>query len=57
MAEIFSAIDLNNDGYLFIHELRKVLFKVKGLKCTNLDETFLIMDKDKDNRISYNEFL
>lgn len=58
MREIFSEIDLDNDGYVDDHELDELLkragFPIPGYKMRDI---ITKLDRNKDNKISFDEFL
>jgi len=56
LKEIFSALDLNNDGYLTLEELKQGCSKIKELKF-DIEELFNKIDTDKSGVINYTEFL
>ncbi|KAI0986361.1 hypothetical protein GJ496_004882 [Pomphorhynchus laevis] len=57
LSRMFSAFDLNGDGYINIGELRKVMRQV-NLQVTNddLKEMILVADKDGNGKIDFAEF-
>lgn len=56
LKQIFSALDLNNDGYLSLEELKKGCSKIKELDF-DIEELFNSIDTDKSGVINYTEFL
>ena len=56
--EAFKAIDVNKDGIITKNEIKKV-FEGRGFFVTEMEVAALMerMDKDKDGRISYYEFV
>lgn len=56
LKDIFSALDLNNDGYLTLEELKQGCSKIKTLDF-DIEELFKNIDTDKSGVINYTEFL
>lgn len=56
LKEIFSALDLNNDGYLTLEELKIGCSKISQLEI-DIEELFKLIDTDKSGVINYTEFL
>jgi len=56
LKDIFSALDLNNDGYLTLDELKQGCSKIKTLDF-DIEELFKNIDTDKSGVINYTEFL
>ena len=56
LKEIFIALDLNNDGYLTIEELKIGCSKIKDLEL-DTEKIFESVDTDKSGMINYTEFL
>jgi len=56
LKEIFSALDLNNDGYLSLEELKIGCSKISQLEI-DIEELFKLIDTDKSGVINYSEFL
>jgi len=56
LKDIFSAIDLNNDGYLTLEEFKIGCSKIPCLEM-DIEELFERIDTDKTGIINYSEFL
>lgn len=56
LKEIFIALDLNNDGFLSLEELKNGCSKIKQLDL-NIEKLFDSIDNDKSGAINYTEFL
>ena len=57
-SELFKYVDINNDGYLSVDEVEKIL-KKQGIKPSSqeLHATMKSIDMDKNGKISFNEFI
>ena len=57
-SELFKYVDINNDGYLSVDEVDKIL-KKQGIKPSSqeLHATMKSIDMDKNGKISFNEFI
>jgi len=56
LKEIFTALDLNNDGYLSLEELKIGCSKIQKFDL-DIEELFTHIDTDKSGVINYTEFL
>lgn len=56
LKEAFIALDVNNDGFLSLDELKNGCAKIKEFDL-NIEELFKSIDSDKSGAINYTEFL
>ncbi|MCP2295004.1 EF-hand domain pair [Nocardia amikacinitolerans] len=54
--QIFAEIDLDDDGYISVTELKEYLNRTRSTSDAASSRYFGLLDKNKDDQISFEEF-